>query len=58
VLTAVLGRFDLFTLWSTLLIGIGVMVTARATRQQAWITAGGVWLIALIPTLWGALRTA
>jgi hypothetical protein len=58
VLAAVLSRFDLFTLWSTLLIGIGVMVTARATRQQAWITAVGVWLIAFIPALWGALRTA
>jgi hypothetical protein len=55
-LYALLGRFDLFLLWGVVLIAIGVQAAARGSRRQAWITAIGAWVIASLPTLWGALR--
>ena len=55
-LYALLGRFDLFILWGVVLIAIGVQAAGRGARKQAWITAIGAWVIASLPTLWGALR--
>ena len=41
-----LARFDVFTLWATVLIGIGVAVMARVPRARGFLVAGAVWLIA------------
>lgn len=56
VLLAVLGSLDLFTLWVTVLIGIGVYVTSGVKKESAAIIAGIVWVAGLVPTLFGALR--
>lgn len=55
VLMAIAGRFDLFVLWSTLLLAIGLEVLGRVPRVQAYIAAGIVWLLGALPVLIGAL---
>jgi hypothetical protein len=49
-------RLDLFTIWAYALLGIGMYVTARSTKGQAWATAIGTWVIMSLPAVWGALR--
>lgn len=39
------GRFDLFILWQTILLGIGLSVTGKISRSQAYIAMAIVWLI-------------
>jgi hypothetical protein len=46
----VVGRFDIFTLWATLLIGIGVAVIAKVPRSKGYVAAGIVWGIATVLT--------
>ena len=58
VLTAFLGRLDLFTLWITILIGIGLRITGKLTTAQAAGAAALVWLLGSLPALLGGLRAA
>lgn len=53
---ALLGRVDLFTLWMTVLIAIGLSITGKISRGQAAVAAGGVWLIGGLPQIWGAVK--
>jgi hypothetical protein len=39
------GRIDLFVIWQTVLLAIGLSVTGKITRSQAYIAAVIVWLI-------------
>lgn len=39
-------RFELFTLWATVLIGIGVAVVLRTDKRRGFMTAGLVWFVA------------
>ena len=41
-----LSRFDLFIIWATVLIAIGVSVIARVSRAKGAMVAAAVWLIA------------
>jgi hypothetical protein len=56
LLMAFVGRLDLFTLWVTLLIGIGIAVMGKLSRPRAAIVAVVMWLIGATPAVWGALR--
>ena len=56
ILLGLLGRIDLFTIWVTVLIAIGIAVTGKISRGRAAIAAAAVWLIGALPTLAGALR--
>ena len=56
-LVAALGRLDLFTLWATLLLGIGLHVLGRVPRAQAFVAAVVVWLLAALPAVGGALAS-
>ncbi|MEX2153062.1 MAG: YIP1 family protein [Gemmatimonadaceae bacterium] len=47
-LLGLMGRLDLFTLWTTVLIAIGIAVIGKVPRARAAIAAGLVWLL---PTL-------
>jgi hypothetical protein len=51
-----LERLDLFTLWVTLLVGVGFHMVARLPRQQAAVAALIVWMLAALPTVIGAVR--
>jgi hypothetical protein len=56
VLLALLGRVDVFTLWVTVLIGVGLKAVAKVSTGQAVGGAAVVWVIGALPTLWQALR--
>ena len=47
-LIAILSRFDVFTIWCTILIGIGISVVARIPRARGMIAAVIVWVIATL----------
>lgn len=54
---ALLGRIDLFTIWVTVLLAIGLSVTGRIPRARAAMAAACVWMIGALPALLGALRS-
>ena len=57
VLLALLARVDVFTIWVTVLLAIGLSVTGRIPRARAAIAAALVWMIGALPLLLGALRS-
>ena len=58
ILVQVLNRFDLFTIWVTVLLAIGVYVTGRVSKSQAAIAGVLFWIVGAIPGILGALRQA
>jgi len=58
LLLAVVGRIDLFTLWVTALLALGLSVTGKIPRGQAAIAAALVWLAGGLPSVLGALRAS
>lgn len=54
---AILGRVDLFTIWATILLAIGLSVTGKIPRSRAAMAAAMVWLLGSLPALLGALRS-
>lgn len=50
-LLGALGRLDLFTIWVTVLIAIGIAVIGKVPRQRAAIAAILVWVAGAIPFL-------
>jgi hypothetical protein len=57
-LLALVGRLDVFTIWMTILLGIGLSVTGKIPRTQAMIAAAIVWILGALPSLLPALRQA
>ena len=59
-LLALLGRVDIFTLWSSILIGIGIAVVGKTSRERILPAAAVIWLFGAVPACWqllmGALR--
>lgn len=53
---ALLTRVDLFTIWETVLIAIGLQVIGKVPKAQSYIAAALVWLIGALPGVLGALR--
>lgn len=49
------GRLDLFLLWSTVLIAIGLQVRGGVPRAPSYLAAALVWLLGAVPLLLGAL---
>ena len=56
VMIALASRVDLFTIWVTALLAIGLYVVGKIPKQQAGIAAGITWLVGALPALFGALR--
>jgi len=56
LLLGFVGRIDVFTIWITVLIAIGLAVTGKISRGRAAMAAAIVWVIGALPTLAGALR--
>ena len=54
---ALASRFDLFTIWITVLLGIGIYVVGKVTKQQAVIIAVIVWVVGALPGVFSALRS-
>lgn len=55
LLMALLMRVDVFYLWSTILIAIGLQVIGKVPRVQSYLAAVLVWLVGAIPGVAGAL---
>lgn len=55
VLAAVFGSLDLFTIWTYVLMAIGIAVVSRAPMKRAAITAALIWLVSLLPGLYQAI---
>ena len=56
VMIALASRVDLFTIWVTVLLAIGLHVVGKIPKQQAYIAAGITWLVGALPAVLGALR--
>ena len=56
LLIAVVGRLDLFTLWVTVLLAIGLCVTGRIPLRRAAIAAALVWIAGGLMPILQALR--
>ena len=56
VLIALASRVDLFTIWVTVLLAIGIHVVGKIPRQQAAIVAAITWVVGSLPAVLGALR--
>jgi hypothetical protein len=55
-LLAIVGRVDLFTIWATVLVALGLKVMAKASTAQAAAAAAIVWIAGGLPTILQALR--
>ena len=55
-LLALLTRINVFTIWQTILIAIGLQVTGKVSKTHSYIAAALVWLIGALPAVLGALR--
>jgi hypothetical protein len=53
---ALASRLDLFTLWVTVLLAIGLQVTGKLGKAQAYIVAAVIWILGALPGLFNALR--
>lgn len=49
LLLAIAGRVDVFTIWVTVLLAIGLSVTGRIPRARAAVAAAIVWVIGALP---------
>lgn len=58
VMIALGARVDLFTIWVTVLLGIGLHVVGKIPKQQAYIAAAITWVVGALPGLYTALRSA
>jgi hypothetical protein len=58
VMLGILTRLDLFTIWYTVLLGIGMHVMGKVSKQNAAIFAVLYWLLVTAFTLLGALSQA
>ncbi|HEY9428204.1 MAG TPA: hypothetical protein VIR34_13695, partial [Gemmatimonadaceae bacterium] len=56
VLAALLARVDIFTIWVTVLLAIGLSVTGKISRQKAAFAAIIVWIIGALPSVYQALQ--
>ena len=56
-LIALLGRVDVFTIWVTVLLAIGLSVTGRIPRMRAAIAAVVVWVLGALPGVYGGLKS-
>ncbi len=57
VLIALVGRVDVFTIWVTVLLAIGLAVTGRIPRSKAAIAAALVWVLGGLPGVFQGLRS-
>ena len=56
ILLALVGRLDVFTIWITVLLAIGLSVTGRIPRSRAALAGVIVWLLGALFPLLTALR--
>jgi len=55
-LVALLARFDIFVLWTTVLLALGLKVTGKVSTQKAVIAGVIMWLLGSLQPLFAYLR--
>jgi hypothetical protein len=58
VVIALASRVDLFTIWVTVLLAIGIHVVGKIPKQQAAIVAAITWVVGALLPVFGALRAS
>lgn len=56
VLLAALSRLDLFTIWCTILLGLGLHIVGNIPKSKAFAAAAVVWLLGSLAVVVPALR--
>jgi Yip1 domain len=56
VMIALASRVDLFTIWVTVLLAIGLHVVGKIPKQQAAIVAAITWVVGALPAVFQGLR--
>jgi hypothetical protein len=56
ILLALIGRIDVFTIWVTVLLAIGLSVTGGISRSRAFLAAPLIWALGAIPLVLQGLR--
>jgi hypothetical protein len=57
LLIALVGRINVFTLWVSILLAIGLSITGKISKQRAAIAAAIVWILGALPMIFQALRS-
>lgn len=52
----ILGRLDVFTLWITFIMGVGLSVMGKIPKTRAMIAAAIMWVVGALPAIWQAVR--
>lgn len=50
------GRVDLFTIWVTVLIALGMAVIAKLPREKAMAAGALMWVFGALPSIWALIR--
>ena len=58
ILLGFIGRIDVFTIWVTVLLAIGLSVTGGISRARAALAAPLIWAAGAIPVVFQALRSS
>jgi hypothetical protein len=56
-LLALLGRLDLFTLWTTVLLAIGLVVAGKVAKEKQILVGATMWVLGSLPAVLQALRS-
>ena len=56
-LLALLSRVDVFTIWETVLLAIGLQIVGKVPKAQSYMAVVLVWVIGALPGVLGALRS-
>jgi hypothetical protein len=51
-LLGLVGRIDVFTLWVTVLLAIGIGMVARLPRDKVVVAGVMMWVFGALPSLW------
>jgi hypothetical protein len=54
---AMLGRVDLFTLWTTVLLAIGLVAAGKVAKEKQVIAGATMWVVGSLPAVLQALRS-
>ena len=57
VVLQLVNRLDLFTIWVTVLLAVGLYVTGRVSKQKAALAGVLFWVVGSIPAIFTGLRT-
>ena len=58
LLLSILGRVDVFTIWVTFIIAVGISVMGKIPMARAAMAAVVVWILGALPGLWGGIQAA